>query len=111
MRRLGGSFSLLSGLEILQVVEQVKHATGFLLWLAGRGLDLSTCRQADIDAWHIEHSRNTVRAFLLWCMANKLTRRFRLLAAVIRQATPLPQPECVDLLGRLLAGHDLPLRT
>jgi hypothetical protein len=93
--------------------EQVKHAAAFLRWLSERGLVLSTCRQADIDAWHIEHNehgRDTLRAFLLWCMANKLTRRFRLPAAVIRQATSLPQPERVGLLGRLLTGHDLPLR-
>src|SRR5664280_780896 len=73
--------------------EQVKHAAAFLRWISERGLVLSTCRQADIDAWHIEHNehgRDTLRAFLLWCMANKLTRRFRLPAAVIRQATSLP---------------------
>jgi len=36
---------------------------------------LSTCRQDDIDAWHVEHNehgRNTLRAFLQWCMTNKL---------------------------------------
>lgn len=80
--------------------DQVKHAAAFLRWLCERGLILSTCRQADIDAWHIEHNehgRNTVRAFLLWCMANKLTRRFRLPAAVVRQATSLPQSERLDL--------------
>jgi hypothetical protein len=74
---------------------------------------LSTSRQADIDAWHVEHTehgRNTIRPFLLWCMASKLTRRFRLPAAVIRQATPLPQHERIDLLGRLLTDHNLPLR-
>ncbi|WP_331746269.1 hypothetical protein OG936_39720 (plasmid) [Streptomyces sp. NBC_00846] len=93
--------------------DQVKHATAFLGWLAEHGLTLPTCRQTDIDAWHVEHTghgRNTIRPFLLWCMASKLTRRFRLPAAVIRQATPLPQHERIDLLGRLLTDHDLPLR-
>jgi hypothetical protein len=94
--------------------EQVKHATTFLRWLSDRDLTLSTCRQADIDAWHVEHTehgRNTIRAFLLWCTASKLTRRFRLPTAVIRQASPLPQHERLDLLGRLLTVHDLPLRS
>jgi hypothetical protein len=93
--------------------EQVKHATAFLRWLCEHDLVLSTCRQVDIDTWHVErneHSRNTVRAFLLWCMASNLTRRFRLPAAVIRQSAPLPQNERVDLLGRLLTDHSLPLR-
>ncbi len=83
----------------------IKHAAAFLRWLSEHGLDLSTCRPDDIDAWHVEHGRNTLRAFLQWCMTNKLTRRFRLPGAVIRQAAPLPQPERRDLLGRLLTGH------
>jgi hypothetical protein len=94
--------------------DQVKHATTFLRWLSDHGLTLSTCRQVDIDAWHAEHTehgRSTIRAFLLWCMASKLTRRFRLPAAMVRQASPLPQRERVDLLGRLLSDHDLPLRS
>lgn len=94
--------------------DQINHATGFLRWLSDRDLGLSTCRQADIDAWHVEHTehdRNTIRAFLLWCTANKLTRRFRLPAAVIRQATALPQNERMDLLCRLLTDHQFPLRS
>lgn len=96
------------------VGDQIKYATAFLQWLSGHSLTLSTCRQADIDAWHAEHNehrRKTIRAFLLWCMDGKLTRRFRLPTAVIRQATPLSQHERVDLLGRLLTDHDLQLRT
>ncbi len=61
--------------------------------------------------WHNEHGRNTIRAFLQWCMTSRLTGRFRLPAAVIRQAAPLPEHERVSQLGRLLTGHDLPLRT
>jgi len=94
--------------------DQLKHAAAFLQWLAEHGLALPTCRQTDIDAWHVKHNqhgRNTLRAFLLWCMANKLTTRFRLPTAVIRQATPLPQHKRDDLLGRLLTDHDLSLRT
>ena len=93
--------------------DQIKHATAFLRWLSGHDRTLATCRQGDIDAWHVEHnehSRNTVRAFLQWCTASKLTRRFRLQTAVIRQASPLPQHERLDLLGHLLTSHDLPLR-
>ncbi|MGH3194579.1 MAG: hypothetical protein ACRDNT_01325 [Streptosporangiaceae bacterium] len=90
--------------------DQVKHATAFLRWLSGHHRTLAACRQADIDAGHNEHGRNTLRAFLLWCTASKLTSRFRLDPAVIRQASPLPQRERLDLPGRLLTDHDLPLR-
>jgi hypothetical protein len=94
--------------------DQVKQATAFLRWLSEHDLTLSACRQADIDAWHAghnEHARSAIRAFLLWCMASKLTRRFRLPAAVIRQAAPLQQRERMDLLGRVLIDHDPPLRS
>ncbi|MER5915864.1 hypothetical protein ABT124_36985 [Streptomyces sp. NPDC001982] len=93
--------------------DQVKHATAFLRWLSEQGLTLATCGQSNIDTWHVEHNehgRNTIRPFLLWCIANRLTRRFRLPAAVVRQASPLPDHERVALLGRLLTDHDLPLR-
>jgi len=94
--------------------DEVKHATSFLHWLDEHDLTLATCRQGDIDAWHVEHheyARQTVRAFLLWCMTSKLTRRFRLPTAAIRQATPLPPHQRVALLGRVLTGRDLPLRS
>jgi hypothetical protein len=93
--------------------DQVKHATAFLQWLSARGLTLVSCRQSDIDVWHAEHkehARASVRAFLRWCAAARLTRRFRLPAAVTSQATPLSEQERVALLGRVLTSHDLPLR-
>jgi hypothetical protein len=43
----------------------VKAATAFLQWLSEHGLTLATCRQADVDSWHVEHSehsRNAIRA-------------------------------------------------
>ncbi|MGW0827127.1 hypothetical protein [Streptomyces sp. NPDC002845] len=96
------------------VGDQAKQATSFLQWLTDHDLDLSTCRQSDIDLWHVEHTnhdRNTVRPFLLWCATTKLTRRFTLPTAKISQATPISQAQRLNLLGRLLTGHDLPLRT
>lgn len=75
---------------------------------------LGTCGQTGIDAWHAEqkaYTRNTMRAFLLWCSASKLTRPFRLPPVQIRRATPIPQPERLELIGCLLTDPDLPLRT
>ncbi|MFC4517772.1 MULTISPECIES: hypothetical protein [Streptomyces] len=94
--------------------DQVKHATAFLDWLTDHGITLATCRQADIDAWrveHNEHARNCIRGFLLWCMTSKLSRRFQLPVAATRRASPITQHERVNLLGRLLTDHGLPLRT
>ena len=92
----------------------VKAATALLQWLSEHGLTLATCRQADVDSWHVEHSehsRNAIRTFLLWCIASKVAGCFRLPTARLRQPKPLPQHERVELLGRLLTDHDLPLRT
>ncbi|WP_458688775.1 hypothetical protein [Nocardia tengchongensis] len=93
---------------------QVIQATRFLSWLGERDLTLTDCGQADIDAWHVQHpahARNSIRGFLRWCIANKLTRRFRLPTVVIGQATPMPQQQRIDLLGRLLTDPDQPLRS
>ena len=95
-------------------VGQVLRATEFLQWLSGRGLTLSGCRQADIDAWHArssENHRSAVRPFLQWCMANKLTGRFRLPQAVTGHSAPMPDHERIEHLGRVLADGALPLRT
>jgi hypothetical protein len=94
--------------------DRVKHATDFLQWLSARDLTLPTCRQADIDAWHAQHNdhaQSSLRAFLQWCAVSRLTCRFRLPAYVTHQATPLGEHERVDLLGRVLTGSDLPLRS
>jgi len=95
--------------------DQVKRATDFLQWLSARGLTLTTCRQADIDTWHTEHTghtQGTLRTFLRWCAASRLTSDFRLPAAVTGPApTPLPEHHRLDLLGRMLTNHDLPLRS
>jgi len=94
--------------------DQVNQATQFLGWLAAHGRTLDDCGQADIDAWHVEHgthARTHLRGFLHWCAANKLTRRFRLPTTVMPPATPIPQRERVDLIGRLLTETDQPLRS
>jgi hypothetical protein len=93
---------------------RVKHATGFLNWLSNQDLTLTTCRQTDVDRWHVEHNehnRNTVRPFLLWCQSTKLTRRFRLPPPQARRAAPLAQNERLSLLGQLLTDDSLPLRS
>ena len=93
---------------------QVKAATQFLGWLSERGRTLATCRQADIDAWHTgggEHERNLLRGFLLWSMTSKLAQPLRLPPQTVTRNAPLPEPDRIALLGRLLSGHDLPLRS
>jgi hypothetical protein len=93
--------------------EQIRHATAFLQWLFSRDIALHSCGQADIDAWHVEnneHVRKVTRAFLKWCMATKLTSRLQLPSLAPHAAAGLPDHERTGHLGRVLAGHDLPLR-
>lgn len=92
---------------------RVKQATAFLDWLADRNHTLATCGQTGIDAWHAEqneYARNTIRSFLLWCSASKLTRPFHLPPIQISRATPMPQAERLELIGRLLTDPSPPLR-
>jgi hypothetical protein len=94
--------------------EQIKLATQFLTWLTAHDRTLRTCRQADIDTWHAQHSehaRTRVRGFLLWAMTSKLTRHLRLPGPSVHRNAPLPQQERMELLGRLLTAHELPLRS
>ena len=94
--------------------DQVQHATAFLGWLADRQLGLSDCRQSDIDAWHAEHKqhdRTAIRAFLLWCAANKLTRRFTLPSARAGQAAPITSARRLELLGQILTDTNAPTRS
>ncbi|OXM54470.1 hypothetical protein [Amycolatopsis alba] len=93
--------------------DQVKLATRFLTWLADHERTLELCNQAGIDDWHAshsEHERRSLRGFLIWGMTSKLLRPLRLPAQLITRKAPLPEPERIALLGRLLSGHDLPLR-
>jgi hypothetical protein len=93
---------------------QIKQATAFLDWLAARQRTLHTCDQTDIDTWHAEHAghvRRCLRGFLLWGQASKLTRPLRLPTLTLARNAPLPQHQRMALLGQLLTGQDLPLRS
>ncbi|WP_227999715.1 hypothetical protein [Nocardia australiensis] len=94
--------------------DQTRQATRFLEWLAAQGLTLASCGQSDIDLWHAEHGahhRGCLRSFLLWCIDNKLTRRFHLPTTEPRRATPMPPQDRIELLGRILTAEDQPLRS
>lgn len=94
--------------------DQVRRTTAFLSWLAARELGLADCRQAEIDAWHSEHSqheRTAVRAFLLWCAASKLTRQFTLPTTRVQQTALLTRARRIELLGMALTDVDAMLRS
>ncbi len=94
--------------------EQVNRATAFLGWLTDRSLELADCRQAEIDAWHAEHKqhdRTALRAFLLWCVNTKATRRFTLPTTQPGQAAPLTHTRRIELLRDVLTTADAPLRS
>jgi hypothetical protein len=85
--------------------ERIKRATEFLTWLSGHGMDLQGCRQSHIDRWHAEHTghdRHALRAFLIWCANNGLTRRFNLPSTSRSKAAPITAQQRLTLLGQLL---------
>jgi integrase len=93
--------------------DRISYATRFLRWLAERGRTLSTCGQAEIDLWCLEHSkgdRACLRPFLRWCAANRLTPRFEMAPTVVQPATAMPEHERLDLIGRILTETDNPLQ-
>ncbi|MGI8313152.1 hypothetical protein [Saccharopolyspora hattusasensis] len=94
--------------------EQIRHATTFLSWLATHEANLNTCDQAAIDAWHAEHKQHeriAVRRFLLWCVENRLTRKFVLPSTRTRQAAPLTRARRIELLRQILVDADAPMRS
>ncbi|WP_230330165.1 site-specific integrase [Nocardia aurantiaca] len=94
--------------------DQVTQATRFLEWLAVQGITLSTCRQSDIDSWHVgngPHRRACLRTFLLWCIETKLVQRFYLPTRQSNRASPMPPEDRLELIGQALTDEDRPLRS
>jgi len=65
-----------TGNQTQQAREEARQAIAFLAWLRDRDRDLSSCGQADIDAWYAGAyiARRRTHAFLRWAMSNKLLR-------------------------------------
>lgn len=94
--------------------EQFTAARTFLAWVDGRGGTLGACTQADIDIWHathLEHQKNTVRAFLNWAMKNRIMIRLDLPVIKPGKGNQISQHRRLELIRRAVTDDHLPLRT
>lgn len=94
--------------------EQFTAARTFLAWAGGRGGTSGACTQADIDTWHathLEHQKNTVRAFLNWAMKNRIMVRLDLPVTKPGKGNQITQHRRLELIRRAVTDDHLPLRT
>jgi hypothetical protein len=80
-------------------------ATHLLTWLAQRGLDLTTCRQDDLDTYLVTHParRSTLHGFLAWARRTHRTKRL----AIASRPKRLPGIVPADDHGRWALARDL----
>jgi integrase len=92
---------------------QITQAGAFLVWLAHRDVDLDSCTQADLDAWHAEKyaTRRPAQAFLRWCMTTHRMPRLTIPYRSTRGDAPMAQHRRIELLQRVLTDETVQLRT
>ena len=104
-----------TGNQTQQAREEARQAIAFLAWLRDRDRDrdLSSCGQADIDAWYAGTyiARRRTHAFLRWAMSNKLLRRVTIPHQDTRNPMPVSQQQRLRVIRRLLTDEDMPLLT
>jgi hypothetical protein len=82
-----------------------------LAWLRTRGTTLEGCTQNDLDQW-FAGGRTTRRHsvhFLHWATEHQHCRGLRIPTLHVPLPAPMPHPDCVDLVGRLLTDDSLAL--
>lgn len=91
---------------------RLRVATQFLERLHARGLDLSECRQAYIDAWFAGatmSSREALRPFLVWAIRTHHMPRLTIPLAHQMPPRPISLHDRVELLQRIATGTDMDL--
>jgi hypothetical protein len=85
---------------------QTNIAVRFLAWLHQRGPDLGSATQADIDVWLSTGpaTRLHSRTFIRWAMTTRRSPTFDLPPDRSAEPRPMPEPQRLALLDRLL--HD-----
>jgi integrase len=94
--------------------EQFTAARTFLSWVDDHGNTLGACTQADIDIWHathINHQKQTVRAFLNWAMSNQIMPRLDLPVIKPGKGNPITQRRRLELIRRAVTDEQVSLRT
>ena len=88
----------------------IRAATGFLSWLAGRGLALSACSQSDIEAWlGTGPAACQVRDFLSWAARHGHCHAFTVPRPVRTGGTAASQDQRWAQAARLLHDSSLDL--
>ncbi|MFD8565161.1 hypothetical protein ACFV1N_48525 [Streptosporangium canum] len=84
--------------------QQITQAGVFLLWLADRGVELRSCTQADLDAWHAEKytTRRPARVFLRWCMTTRRMPTLTIPDRITTNPNPMGQHHRITVLQRIL---------
>ena len=94
----------------LNAKQSTTVAINFLDWLAGRGRQLETATQADLDAWYASgpSTRSHASRFLSWARDQHLIRIDQ--PRLKREAGPImSEGERLDQINRLLDNPDLPV--
>ncbi|MBA2558553.1 MAG: hypothetical protein H0V07_01460 [Propionibacteriales bacterium] len=91
--------------------QQIRVAIVLLAWLRTRGTTLDGCSQGDLDRW-FAGGRSTRRHsvhFLHWATEHQHCRGLRVPTLHVALPAPMPHPDRVDLVGRLLTDASLAL--
>lgn len=91
--------------QVNGATQRIRVAGALLAWLRARGLELSVCTQADIDAWFASPPTTRVHVvpFLRWAMATRRAPKLKLTRRQFGNAPVLDQAERLEILRRLLA--------
>lgn len=90
---------------------QTNIAVRFLAWLHERGHELGSATQADIDAWFAAGPATRVhsRTFIRWAMTTRRSSTFDLPPDRSAEPRPMPEPQRLALLDRLLHDNHIDL--
>ncbi|MFC7641621.1 hypothetical protein ACFQX6_11925 [Streptosporangium lutulentum] len=88
---------------------EVRQAIAFLSWLHQRERDLTTCRQAEIDAWYAGAytARRLTHAFLRWAIRDRLLPKLVLPHQNTTNPAPISQQHRLTTLRRLLTDEEI----
>jgi hypothetical protein len=96
--------------------EEIKTSAAFLSRLAASQIELSQCRQVDLDAWcvdKVDPSQQPEKAFLLWAMATGQMPKLRIPTKSTPKNTTMPmnQRDWTATIHSLLTDQRIPLRS
>lgn len=90
--------------QLNQSTQQLRVAAQFLTWLRGRGKNLSTCGQADLDLWWATPptTGTHVRTFVKWAVHTRRSRHLDVTYRKAKSSPTLPQERRLELLVKTL---------